>query len=262
MKSIKKQSKGVIILIFMLVGSFVFNANARDYYQLKIYKLKDKVQETTVDNYLKNAYLPALHRAGIKKVGVFKPIESDEQKDRQIIVFIPMKKLTEIERLESKLLKDETYQSQGSEYINASHDNPPYQRIETILLKSFRDMPKFSIPKHETSPAERVYELRSYEGPTEKYYRNKVEMFNEGGEMNLFKRLNFQAVFYGEVISGSIMPNLMYMTTFSNMESRAEHWKTFGNDPEWKKMSGLDRYQNNMSNSIIQLLHPTEYSDL
>jgi hypothetical protein len=123
-------------------------------------------------------------------------------------------------------------------------------------------MPKFSIPKHKTPPAERVYELRSYEGPTEKYYRNKVEMFNEGGEMNLFKRLNFQAVFYGEVISGSIMPNLMYMTTFSDIKSRAEHWKTFGNDPEWKKMSGLDKYKNNMSNSIIQLLHPTEYSDL
>lgn len=193
---------------------------------------------------------------------MFKPIESDKQKDKNIIVLIPMKRLAEIERLETKLHKDKGYQSDGSEYINASYDNPPYQRIETILLKSFRDMPDFSVPNHNTSRSERVYELRSYEGPTEKYYRNKVDMFNDGGEVKLFKRLDFQAVFYGEVISGSMMPNLMYMTTFPNMESRTEHWKTFGSDPEWKSMSSLTKYKNNVSHSIIQLLYPTEYSDL
>jgi hypothetical protein len=35
-----------------------------------------------------------------------------------------------------------------------------------------------------------------------------------GGEVPLFVRLGFNAVFYGEVIVGSHMPNLMYMTTF------------------------------------------------
>ncbi len=37
-------------------------------------------------------------------------------------------------------------------------------------------------------------------------------MFNEGGEIELFKELNFNAAFYGEVITGSRMPNFYYLT--------------------------------------------------
>jgi hypothetical protein len=108
---------------------------------------------------------------------------------------------------------------------------------------------------------ERVYELRSYESATEDLYRNKVEMFNEGGEITLFKRLNFNAVFYAEVISGKRMPNLMYMTTFDNMQSRDAHWKTFVDDPEWKKLSTMPNYQHNVSKADIMLLKPESYSD-
>ena len=86
-------------------------------------------------------------------------------------------------------------------------------------------------------------------------------MFNAGGEVVLFKRLGFNAVFYADVIYGSHMPNLMYMTSFDNMESRNEHWKSFSNDPEWKTLSGMDMYKNNVSHIDITLMHPTEYSD-
>ena len=39
-------------------------------------------------------------------------------------------------------------------------------------------------------------------------------MFNAGGEIDIFTKLNFNAVFYGDVIVGSHMPNLMYLTCF------------------------------------------------
>lgn len=250
-----------VILIAILLA-FSLNLAARDYYQLKIYNLKDHAQEIRVENYLKNAYLPALHRAGIKKVGVFKPIESDDEAGKKIIVFIPMKTLNDLEKIELKLDKDTQYQAAGSEYINAKHDNPPYERIESVLLKAFSGMPEFGVPSHKTPPSERIYELRSYEGPTEQYYRKKVEMFNEGGEVDLFDRLDFQPVFYGEVISGSTMPNLMYMTTFSDMKSHDEHWDTFRNHPDWETMKAIEKYKNTVSHSVIQLLHPTEYSDI
>jgi uncharacterized protein YpmB len=260
MKSQKKYLSGTFLVVLLIV--FTFQLSARDYYQLKIYNLKDHAQEARVENYLKNAYLPALHRAGIKKVGVFKPIESDDKAGKKIIVFIPMKKPGDLVKIESKLAKDTQYQAAGSEYINAKHDNPPYERIESILLKAFSEMPEFGVPDHKTPPKERIYELRSYEGPTEQYYRKKVEMFNEGGEIDLFKRLDFQAVFYGEVISGNTMPNLMYMTTFSDMKSHGEHWNTFRTHPEWETMKTLEKYKNTVSRSEIQLLHPTEYSDI
>jgi hypothetical protein len=44
-------------------------APKRDFYQLVIYRLKTAEQESRLDNYLQNAYMPALHRAGIEKVG-------------------------------------------------------------------------------------------------------------------------------------------------------------------------------------------------
>ena len=45
------------IAIFSL--SFITNStlSARDYYQIKVYTIKDKVQENSVEKYLKEAYL-------------------------------------------------------------------------------------------------------------------------------------------------------------------------------------------------------------
>lgn len=262
MKSLKNQSKSLLIILFLFASAAAYNVSARNYYQLKIYNIKDKRQETVIDNYLKKAYIPAMHRAGIKNVGVFKPIKNNADYGKKIIVFIPFKKLTDIEKINTKLIKDTKYLTDGAEYLNASYNNPSYQRMESIVLKSFRNMPKFSIPNHATPKSERIYELRSYEGPTEKYYSRKVEMFNEGREIDIFKKLGFQAVFYGEVLSGNSMPNLMYMTTFSDMKSHDEHWKAFGNDPEWKVLSGLEKYAHTVSHSVIQLLYPTDYSDI
>ena len=85
-------------------------------------------------------------------------------------------------------------------------------------------------------------------------------MFNDG-EGALFDRLGFNAVFYGEVISGSTMPNLMYMTTFENKASRDEHWKAFSTAPEWEKLKVMPKYQNNVSKNDTRFLTPTEYSD-
>ncbi len=87
-------------------------------------------------------------------------------------------------------------------------------------------------------------------------------MFNVGGEVALFERLNFNAIFYGEVLFGSKMPNLMYMTSFENKAARDEHWKTFSSDSFWKTLSARPEYQKNVSKIDIQFLTPAEYSDL
>lgn len=260
MRKMKSNKNLKILVLIFFAATFTLTVSARDYYQLKVYNLKDKSQETVVDKYLENAYLPALHRAGIKNVGVFKPIDSSN--GMKIIVFIPLKKMGQIDDLESALEKDKKYQTDGAEYINASWEKPPYERMESIILKAFSDMPNYAVPDHSTPPSDRIYELRSYEGPTEKYYRKKVEMFNEGGEVKLFKNIGSQPVFFGEVISGSTMPNLMYLTTYSDMKSHDEHWDTFRNHPDWKTLSALEEYKHTVSHSVVQLLHPTEYSDL
>jgi hypothetical protein len=233
----------------------------RDCYEIKIYHLKTPAQSERVDRYLKDAYIPALHRAGIKKVGVFKPIV-DSVDEQLIYVLIPYNSLDQFGKLPAILQKDERHNSAGKDYVDAVYSDPPYARIESILLRSFEGMPAFAIPKFTTPIEERVYELRSYEGHTEKIYRNKVEMFNKGDEIGLFNRLGFNAIFYGEVIVGSKMPNLMYMTSFENRASRDAHWKAFSNDPQWKQLSSMSEYKNNVSKNTIVFLKPTDYSEM
>lgn len=263
MKSLKKTFTGAFsLLLFILVFALSSTLSARDYYQLKVYNIKDKDQEVRLDNYLKDAYLPAMHRAGIKQIGVFKPIADDAAAGTKVFVFIPINKLDEIEKIDSKLAKDSQYQLDGAEYINASWEKPPYERMESILIKAFDEMQEFAVPNYNTPTSTQIYELRSYEGPTEKMYQKKVEMFNAGGEVALFKTLEFNAVFYGEVISGSAMPNLMYLTTFKDMKSHDEHWDAFRTHPVWKKLSGLEEYKHTVSHSDKYLMHPTEYSDI
>jgi len=256
--------KNLRYAIFLVLG-FATVAGAapkREFYEIKIYHVINSDQEQRVEKFLKEAYLPALHRAGIGKVGVFKPVESDTTFGKRIYVLTPFASMDEYVKLPDVLQKDKQYEPSGADYLNAPFDNLPYARIETILLKSFVGMTQLEAPKLSTPVTERVYELRSYEGHTEKIFQNKVKMFNDGNEIAPFKRLGFNAVFYAEVISGSRMPNLMYMTSFTNRTSRDEHWKTFGADPQWKKLSGLAEYQNNVSKINIYLLHPAEYSEI
>ncbi len=87
-------------------------------------------------------------------------------------------------------------------------------------------------------------------------------MFIKGNEIALFDKLKFNPIFYAEVIAGSAMPNLMYMTSFENQEERDAHWKAFGEDPDWKKLLGDHQYDNTVSHSDITYLVATEYSDL
>jgi hypothetical protein len=230
------------------------------YYQLKIYHIKTQAQADRVDNYLQNAYLPALHRTGIKNVGVFKPVEADTS-GKRIYVLIPYKTWEQIKKTDQQLAADQQYLTDGKDYIDAAHNEAPYTRMETILLSAFPKMLSPDVPQLTANKVDRVYELRSYESATEKYNVNKVKMFNDGNEVALFKRLGFNAVFYAEVLAGSHMPNLMYMTTFNNKADRDKHWDTFSNDPEWKTLVAKKEFQNNVSKADILFLHPTAYSD-
>lgn len=260
-------SSSLIIVFVGFCSIFIGATNAfafqgkREFFEIRIYHLKTPAQAQRVDQYLKNAFIPAMHRAGVRKIGVFKPVV-DSIAEQLIYVLIPYSSMDQFEKLPSALEKDQDHSKAGKDYIDAVYSDPPYTRIESILLRAFEGMPSFNTPKFTTPVADRVYELRSYEGHTEKIYRNKVQMFNQGDEIGLFNRLGFNAVFYGEVLVGPKMPNLMYMTSFENRASRDEHWKAFSADPQWKKLSSMPEYKNNVSKNTIVFLKPTDYSEI
>jgi NIPSNAP len=251
-------------LLFLMVGFTAFaNPPKREFYDIKIYTVNSKDQEARVEQYLKDAYIPAMHRLGVKTIGVFKPVATDSVAFGKLIyVLTPIKNLDQLVDLPKKLSVDAVYLSAGKDYIDADYKNPPYVRFETIVLQAFPEAPLLNLPKLNGSKSERIYELRSYEGHTEKIHQNKVRMFNEGGEVKLFAKLGFNAMFYGQVVAGNRMPNLMYMTTFENKAERDAHWKAFGSSPEWIKLKAEPQYLNNMLKNTSYFMFPTEYSDL
>lgn len=231
------------------------------YYELRIYRLKDPGKNTVFDKYLKDAFIPAMHRAGIPAVGVFKPIEKDTAYGKMIYVFIPYENLDEYVKAVAFLETDPVHKNAGKEFLDAPYNDPPFTSYESILMKAFAFMPRFKVPSFDTPRKDRIYELRSYASWTEAKATKKIHMFNEGGEMAIFEKIGSNAVFYGQVLLGSQKPRLMYMTTYSDVKSQAEHWNAFRNHPDWKTLSGMEEYANTVIRALAYLLYPTDYSD-
>jgi hypothetical protein len=261
--SVQTAAALLMLLILNISNAAAISKRApeKQFYELVIYHLKDKLQEERMDKYLAEAFVPAVHRYGIKTVGIFKTAGIDTAADKKIFVLLTYHSLEEFHQISRKLSADNELAANGKDYLDAAFDNPPYTRKESVLMESFSGMPVLRKPQFSNEKKERIYELRSYESATDKLYRNKLSMFNDGNEMAIFDRIGSQAVFYGEVLAGSHMPNLMYMTTYTDMKSRDEHWKAFGNDPDWKKLSSMPEYQHNVSKNVIEFVVPTEYSD-
>lgn len=251
------------LLCVLAIGSVTGQPAApREYYQLTVYHFKDAAQEAILDDYLERALMPALHGMNMKNIGVFKNMANDTVADKTIYVLMPVRSLADVEAVGDKLAANSAYRAAGSRYLDAAWDSAPYTRMENILMHAFELAPQLQQPQLKGAKQNRVYELRSYEGATEKLYRSKVKMFNAGDEIGIFKNLNFNAVFYAEVLAGSRMPNLMYMTTFENMAERDARWKDFFNDAAFKKLLTMPEYQHNVSKADIIFLRPVPYSDI
>ncbi|MEO8823765.1 MAG: NIPSNAP family protein [Ginsengibacter sp.] len=229
-------------------------------FQFRVYHLKDNQQVGITDSYLQDALLPALHRFGIKNIGVFKPLANDTAVDKLIYVLIPFTSLDQWMKITDRLSLDNKFQKDGESFLHADAKMPAFQRMESILLNAFDGQPGMNLPKQKDP--DRVFELRSYESPTSHLADKKRAMFNND-ELEIFSRLGFNPVFYAEVISGSHMPNLMYMPIFKSEEDRNAQWKVFVNDAKWKEISADPVNENKVSVSHIDsiLMHATSYSD-
>ena len=233
----------------------------REFYELREYHISSEAQKKQLTDYLKNAEIPALNRLGIKAVGVFEEIEpGDEQ---VVYMFIPFNKLEDVYSIHSKLMSDKKYvKAAGTEYLEAPKDKPAFTRIKSSLLVNFVSMPAYDIPDTKAPKSERVYELRSYQSYSENKGLAKIHMFDEGGETEIFKRLGFNAVFYSQALIGHERPNLVYMTTFDNMDDRNKHWDSFRTDAAWDKLKVKEEYKDTVSKNNTHLLRPMEFSQI
>jgi hypothetical protein len=236
----------------------VGQAASSEFYELRIYTLKSRRQQKAVEEYFQNAAVPALNRLGSKHIGVF--TEYLPQGHTKLFVLIPYNSLEDFLKIPDKMAIDASYKQAAATYLNAQATEPAYERIESSLFRAFSLMPKMEIPENK----QRLFELRRYESHNETAGKKKIEMFNEGGEIAIFKRVGLTPVFFGEALAGTMLPNLTYMLTFDDMQEHDRNWKTFGSDPEWKKISSMPEYADAkiVSNIHRTFLVPTAFSQV
>lgn len=242
-------------------------ASARDYYELRSYRLKPGASTALVDGYLAKALIPALNARGIAHVGVFTEIDVDKKAvtstpkaDSAIWVLITHPTLESFASVSADLNTDPTVQAAGAEYLQAKKANPAYDRIDTWLLRAFAAMPRLAVPPFAKIPT-RVFELRDYESHSEERALSKMAMFNDG-EIPLMKDLGMAPVFYGQALAGPNLPHLRYITCGPDLATHLNNWKKFGPDPRWVAMKDQPQYKDNTSKNTARFVVPTAYSQI
>jgi len=228
----------------------------RQYYELRHYQINSPANQKRVLNFLTTAAIPALNRIGIKQIGVFKMMESDSS---DIYVLLPHNSLESVLKTSSLIVSDPQYNQDSAKFLNATEDDAPYQRIESSLMIAFDSIPVLEIP---TSKPSRIFQLRIYESHTELASKKKIEMFNTGGELTIFRKVGMDPVFFGQSLVGSKLPNITYMLGFDDMAAKKKGWDTFRDDPDWKKLKSNPYFKDTVSNITNIMLLPAECSQI
>jgi hypothetical protein len=245
------------VLPAMSMATSTPKKTSTEFYELRIYTLKNDDQQKLVEDYFQNAAIPALNRLGSKHIGIFTELKPNGQ--TRLFALIPYNSIDDFLSAQSKLAADADYVTKAAPYLSAPMANPAYDRIESSLLQAFTGMPKMEVPEQK----QRMFELRRYESPTEAAGKKKIAMFNEAGEIGIFKRLDFKPVFYSETIIGTVRPNLVYMVTFDDMDGHDQKWKAFGADPDWNRIKSMPEYPDALVSRITStFLVPTTYSQI
>lgn len=233
------------------------------YFELRHYQLRRGPQTQVLDDYLNQAAIPAMHRAGIGPVGVFNVMIGPRSPALTVLIVHPT--FESVSTLPARLAADAEYQRAAATYLNAPATNPAYVRIDSSLLRAFSGMPALELPfgGGEAGRRSRIFELRTYESHSEAAGRKKIEIFNTA-EMALFRRAGMHPVFFGETIVGASMPNLTYMLVYEDMAAHDKQWAAFAADPEWRTLSTTPGNTDPeiVANITNTYLRPTPYSEI
>ncbi|MDR1491244.1 MAG: NIPSNAP family protein [Planctomycetaceae bacterium] len=213
------------------------------------------------------ALIPALNRQGIKPVGLFETSAElndgdknyDKANDLKVFLVTQFTTTNQLLQVIPKLLADDTYLKDASPIFEAPMNDPIYDTGEASLLLGFDHFPRIEVPSLEK---DRVLQIRLYNSYNIERNARKIEMFDVGGEIALFKKFGMAPVFYGETLAGRMTPNLTYMLSFKNIDEKIANWQKFATSSEWKKLSGDPLYKNTANKILNILLKPTPKSQI
>jgi NIPSNAP len=231
-------------------------AAAREYYLIRRYELQAGPQTKITENYFGDALIPALTRMGMGPIGAFK-LDYGSQTP-VFYVLIPGRSVEELATLDLRLARDTDFMKAAEPFWNAPATALAFLRVESALLAAFEGWPKLIPPATTSTKSKRIFQLRTYESPSDAAHVRKVEMFHKG-EFEIFQKARCHPVFFGDTLIGARMPNLTYMLSFANLAELEKAWAAFSADPDWKKLSSSPRYSyesivSNISNLILSPL--------
>ena len=240
---------------------------AREYYEIRRYRLADEESRQTVLNYLEHALVPALGRAGIDRVGVFgvEPAGEEEPADPvdalSLWAIIPFATVEDFVAMKPTLEADAAYLEAAAPMYATPTREPIYERVESWFLRAFKGMPVLELPPQTVAGEDRIFELRLYESHNEDTARRKVHMF-DNGEIDIMRDVDMAPLLYGELLIGANVPALVYILSAPDMESHREHWTAFGDHPEWVRMREMEMYRGTVSGIESVFLRPTAFSQI
>lgn len=237
------------------------SSNKREFYQLRRYQLSAGPQRKLADDYFRDALVPSLNRLEISPVGVFNVTIGPETPVTYVL--IPGMSVERLVTIDDRLRQDEEYVKAAEPFLNAPAKEPAYSRMESSLLQAYEKMPKITLPAASTSKSPRVFELRTYESPSNQDHWRKIEQMSSG-EGDIFSKAGIPQVFYGDTLVGPRLPNLTYMLCFNSLSERDAKWDAFRSSPEWKALSTNPRFafEDIVSNITNIMMAPTAYSQI
>lgn len=241
-----------------LTGQAVANTSSdvskKEIYEWRVYHFKNGGQKRKVDNFYREALIPALNDKGVK-VGAFGEYgQTDPPTVYYVLVF---ESISRYHQVKNEIWKDEKFLEKAKKFYDESAKTPAYDRFETYLLEAFDAISNIRIPGKERG----LFELRTYESNNEEAGQRKIEMFNKE-ELALFDKVGLNSVFFGEILAGPQMPALVYLLWFKDMDERNENWSKFVNHPDWIEMRGRPEYADTVSVVNKKFLVPMDYSQV
>jgi len=223
--------------------------------ELRYFRLRSGKQVERTTEYLRRGWLPAAKRAGVGPMGFFNSVVG--QGSPFVLSLTSFPTLAAIGDLARALAADKEFQSAQEEYNNTSTDLG-YMRMDSSLLLGFPSFPAVQVPPPPENRPSRIFEIRTYESPSDSTLQRKVKMFGDG-EIDAFRRSGMLPVFFGTTFVGRDMPNLTYMLAYDDLAARDKTWSAFGKDPGWQKLRatpGLSDPEivSNISNAIVRPL--------
>lgn len=224
------------------------------------YRLRFGPMEGRFAEFAKNAFVPALERAGVKPVGAFTVMFGPDSPTVHLLLAHP--DADSVVALGARLEADAEYRRAGAAFHGLPPTDPPFVRLESSLMVAFASMPRIEAPAGPFAVPSRIFELRTYESHNRAAGAKKIEMFEAGGEIGIFRRLGMAPVFFARNLVGSRLPGLTYMLAYPDLSTREKCWAAFRDDPEWAKLRSTPGFSNAeiLTNITVQLLRPTDYS--